>query len=869
MRLPTYDHYGLVYVYQSIVRPVPLEGVSVDAHVVDFCVRTVLSQQFHNREPFPIEAVYVFPIDERAAVCGFEAEIDGVVTKGVVQEKQQARATYEKAIASGDGAQLLEQKRADIFELTVGNLLPNQRATIRITTVADLKIEGEDVRFFLPTFVAPRYQPARETDPIPSGNVKRVLDGLRIDLSCTMSQPITAITSPSHAIVANIQPGARTASASLAAGVTQLDKDLVVLIRTLNPHEPRVCVEVAEDGSTATMITLAPHIELDEEKCELIFIVDRSGSMSGTKIDQARKAMTLFFRSLPEDCYLNIVGFGSSFRKLWPKSAKYARQSLADATAHISSMNADLGGTELLQPLQDVLAQPNIAGYKRQVFVLTDGEVSNTSEVVECVRRYQHSNRLFALGLGEGASHELVEGIARAGRGTSEFVVSAADRLETKVIQQLKTAIQPAMDDVTVVWDAPVDELLPQAHTNPITNVAGAIGNLLNFTKPSPPKLKYSQAPYHIPSILTDTRFLVFCIAPAGSKTPTSATIKATTPLGPLAVHIGARPEDYIQGEVIHKMAARALIRDLEEGTSYLHSLKGTQAVSSTQVTKEIIALGVAHQLASKHTSFVAVQPHSTEVRQLYMGPVDTISQDDSDDADISTTLQSYRSGRTKQTARKSTGGMAPRKQLATSAARRSAPVNSPQNAVGYRSMVTSRGRGSFQPSGSNDDQAHSAKRSRQSPPAVTIIALKTISSPPADDEILQDYCDDEDGVNYCDDEDDVAYRPTAPSVQAPLTPHDLLRSLVLLQQFDGSFDASVVSVTGSDASTLAALAAELGVSVEAVATALAVAFFETKLAHLQDDWQLIVAKARKWLTKNITTISAQDLIARAAELCK
>ncbi len=64
-----------------------------------------------------------------------------------------------------------------------------------------------------------------------------------------------------------------------------------------------------------------------------------------------------------------------------------------------------------LQPLQDVLSAPLIPGYTRQVFVLTDGEVSNTKETIECVQRYQSQARLFAIGLGEGASHELVEGI--------------------------------------------------------------------------------------------------------------------------------------------------------------------------------------------------------------------------------------------------------------------------------------------------------------------------------------------------------------------------------------------------------------------------------------------------------------------------
>jgi hypothetical protein len=77
MLLPSYTVFGLVYKYQSIVRPVPLRGVSVDASVIDFVSRTAVSQHFHNTEAFPIEAVYVFPLDERAAVCGFEIEIDG------------------------------------------------------------------------------------------------------------------------------------------------------------------------------------------------------------------------------------------------------------------------------------------------------------------------------------------------------------------------------------------------------------------------------------------------------------------------------------------------------------------------------------------------------------------------------------------------------------------------------------------------------------------------------------------------------------------------------------------------------------------------------------------------------------------------
>ena len=112
------------------------------------------------------------------------------------------------------------------------------------------------------------------------------------------------------------------------------------------------------------------------------------------------------------------------------------------------------------------------------------------------------------------------------------------DRLETKVIGQLETAIQPALNDVTVEWDVPIDATHQEPAHNIASNVAGAIGNLLSFRKPPPPTRYYTQAPFNVPPILSGNRFLVFCIAPVGHRTPTSATITARTPVGPLAVKL-------------------------------------------------------------------------------------------------------------------------------------------------------------------------------------------------------------------------------------------------------------------------------------------------------------------------------------------
>ena len=77
MLLPAYKTFGLVFVHENIVQLLPLRGINVDVAIVDSIGRTAISQHFHNTNPYAIEAIYVFPIDEKAAVCGFEVEIDG------------------------------------------------------------------------------------------------------------------------------------------------------------------------------------------------------------------------------------------------------------------------------------------------------------------------------------------------------------------------------------------------------------------------------------------------------------------------------------------------------------------------------------------------------------------------------------------------------------------------------------------------------------------------------------------------------------------------------------------------------------------------------------------------------------------------
>ena len=186
-----------------------------------------------------------------------------------------------------------------------------------------------------------------------------------------------------------------------------------------------------------------------KENNEFIFVVDCSGSMNGDRIYSAAQCLTLFIRSLLPGCYFNVYLFGSTFRKFFPESVKYDDDSFTKAIRAASNIRADLKGTNIYPVLQDIFAEePKGAGI-RQVFVITDGEVSNTDKVLACAREHRDRNRIFTLGLGEAADAGLVEGFASITGGCSEFVTKT-DQFAGKVIQQLEASLSCAISNVDI-----------------------------------------------------------------------------------------------------------------------------------------------------------------------------------------------------------------------------------------------------------------------------------------------------------------------------------------------------------------------------------------------------------------------------------
>ncbi|KAM9038924.1 von Willebrand factor A domain-containing protein 5A-like isoform 1-T1 [Sarcophilus harrisii] len=463
-------------------QPVPLKSISVDVSVHEFVADVSATLDYKNEEKEPVEAFFVFPMDEDSAVYSFQAQVDGKSIVAEIQEKKQAQENYENAISQGQEAFLLEQDSSsgDIFSCSIGNLPPGQKAAVTLSYVQELSLEADGaVRFVLPAVLNPRYllQESAAADNITS-QIPRLPSK---ELPYTFSVSVN-VCSP-HGIekvqsncplspLRYLKDDKTVAQISLAEG-HKFDRDVEILVYYREVNTPSVSVELGQAdakpgslmGDPAVMVSFYPSIPESQEEStgEFIFLMDRSGSMScpmhsqggvQSRIDSAKETLVLLLKSLPLGCFFNIYGFGSSFDSFFPESVVYTQQSMEEAVQRVKTLAADLGGTEILEPLKDIYRKSCRPGHPRQLFVFTDGEVCDTWQVIAEVQRNNQNHRCFSFGIGEGASTSLIKGIARAAGGTAEFI-TGKDRMQPKALRSLKRALQPVVQDVSLTWTLP------------------------------------------------------------------------------------------------------------------------------------------------------------------------------------------------------------------------------------------------------------------------------------------------------------------------------------------------------------------------------------------------------------------------------
>lgn len=646
-------------------RYLPQVELSSSTNILAVTSRTTLTQTFVNPEDKTLDEIqYTFPLYDGISVVGFTCTIGAKTIVGVVKEKQQAKVDYQGAIARGETAGLLQQlpEASDVFTTSIGNVPPKGKIHVEIVYLGELKHDAETdgSRFTIPTIIAPRYGSvsAESADALASTYTK---GGISISVDVTLEEGaiVRGLQSPSHPIAVTMGRTStmeedsfctNNASATLTLGTTELDKDFIIVVLAKGTDTPRAFLETHSTipHQRAIMATLVPKFNLPNISPEIVFVVDRSGSM-GSNTPLVVDALKIFLKSLPVGVKFNICSFGSSHSFLFKKSKTYDQSSLSEALKHLESFAADMGGTELLAPVRQTVKN-RYQDLPLEVMILTDGQIWNQEELFTFVNEATNA-RFFSLGIGHGASSALVEGIARAGNGFAQFV-GDNERIDKRVVRMLKGALSPHITDYTLAVtyeeesisaddDFEMVEVTPSSTKTVVAELKRPMIqkpiSLFDTTAPeeptNPPAGRYDhvpdvpvpkvlQTPYKIPALFPFNRTTAYLILGPDSpqKTPKAVTLRGTSELGPLELEIPIR--DAGVGETIHQLAAKKAILELEEGRGWITEVRNDQGKLlksahrgkwDLMVEREAVRLGVKFQVGGKWCSFVAVEKNAQD----------------------------------------------------------------------------------------------------------------------------------------------------------------------------------------------------------------------------------------------------------------
>ncbi|GJE93155.1 von Willebrand domain-containing protein [Phanerochaete sordida] len=829
---------GIVHIQQNLAPAyVPLQKAEVHADVVDVSAIVTVTQYFWQSSPGDLpHAKYIFPVPARAAVCGFQMTAEnGTVIKAVAKEREEARKQYEDAVQEGQTAGLVEHIRDDVFSISLGALPSNKEITTTITYVLDLMNDdsSDQVRLQIPMYVGTRHG-----SPPPGTKAAKRVPPHRVSISADvrMQGVVRSVFSPTHPTLTISDDGsAATSRQSQYLSKDFLTQDFVLCVAVDGLDAPRCIAERAPSGALAIQLNVVPNFDLPPVASqEYIFLVDRSYSMQGSRIETARNALIMLLRALPsQGTHVNIFSFGRVCDSLWPNSVVYDEEALEFATQHVDSLRADYGpGTKIPEALEKVFASRR-TDKPTACFVLTDGEAWNfegTMKVVDNAMKAVETTaplRTFTLGIGSTTSTEMCEGIARAGNGiclmatTTESIVGKC----AKLVRASRTYI---LKNVNINWGIPVGEM--------------SEGSTIR------------QAPATVAAIYSGHRFIVSALVEdADSASPTEVVLSGQRDgLGDVIacsvpVKVVDFPADHPRRGLIPILAARRLIMDLDDASLTDPSLS---------TCDRILALGTTYQLASRLTAFVAVDTRTDDPVALAIEHLDELSVSDDGPATRGKRQREAEVNNAKQIA----DAYNRYKHAVLGAASTPAvPVTTYNSGGSYSRGKGGKGLGkggAMRPTAvarRTAGRPGTRQRSCRKPPADTpSLPSSSASGPVEEPPAKRVHIDDDDAAVQGQVGRNITVRP------------EVLVALVRLQAFDGSFptDGSLVAIVGG-----AALdeAKDLHVDEKVWATLLAVAFLQN---HMQDRdlRDGLAEKAMEYVAK-FPDVDAEKLLVRAREL--
>ncbi|MEG5060982.1 VIT domain-containing protein [Microcoleus sp. A2-C5] len=439
----------------------PLKRTEVKAKIAGNISRVEVVQKFENPFPESLEAVYVFPLPDEAAVDDMEIKIGDRTIKADIKRRDEALEIYQKARQQGRTAGLLEQERDNIFTQSLANIKPGEKIEVTIRYTESLKFADGDYEFVFPTVVGPRYISQNTTDadrinpPVLPPNTRSGHD-IAVSVEIDAGVAIGNVRSTSHQITT--ERTGNTVRVQLAESDTIPNKDLILRYRVAGENTRATVLSQSDQrgGHFATYLIPALNYKNNEiVPKDVVFLMDTSGSQQGDPLAKSKELMRRFIQGLnPKDTF-TIIDFANTAKALSTTPLANTEANRQRAINYIDALQAN-GGTELLNGIQTVMKFPATkTGTLRSIVLITDGYIGNEKEVLAQVQQsLKPGNRLYSFGVGSSVNRFLLNRLAQVGRGTSQVIrqdepsAAAAEKFFRQINSPVLTNIQISWEGV-------------------------------------------------------------------------------------------------------------------------------------------------------------------------------------------------------------------------------------------------------------------------------------------------------------------------------------------------------------------------------------------------------------------------------------
>lgn len=435
----------------------PLKDTRAEVTVSGVIAHVNVTQTYKNEGKNPLEAVYVFPMSTRAAVFAMRMTIGERVIDAEIEKKAAARKLYEQAKAQGKSASLLEQKRPNVFQMNVANIMPGDTIKVELDYVELLVPDDGIYEFVYPTVVGPRYS---EKTALKNPDEKWIANPhlkagqaapytWDIEAKVHAGMPIASLRSPSHKIAANFSGKARAKIDVNDPSGGNRDFVLRYRLGGKKVQTGLLLYPGKDENFFLAMIQPPKRVRKDmRPRREYVFILDVSGSMYGFPLNTAKKVMRKLISGLSPRDRFNVMMFSGGNTVVFESSRRATEANVKAALSAIGQRRGG-GGTRILQAVKRALAMPRAEGMSTSFVVVTDGYVAVERETFEVIRKGLGEANLFSFGIGRSVNRYIIEGMARAGMG-EPFTVLGPDQADAKAAKFLAYIESPVLTDVKV-----------------------------------------------------------------------------------------------------------------------------------------------------------------------------------------------------------------------------------------------------------------------------------------------------------------------------------------------------------------------------------------------------------------------------------